>query len=80
MNPNRDTSAFTRNAGMRKIGRTVLCACIASAVTMVLWGEVGRSAAQAAQRAEAEQSANDRTVVIDEEVVARPVVRKPALI
>jgi hypothetical protein len=41
---------------MSRFGRKLLCAIVASALTVVLLNEVGKSATQAAQRAAAEQS------------------------
>ena len=40
-------------------GRNVLCAMAACLLTVVLLGEVGKSPAQAAQRAAAEQSSGE---------------------
>lgn len=47
---------------MHQFGRKVLCALVACALTVVLLGEVGESAAQAAQRAAAEQSVKDHAL------------------
>ena len=61
MDRHRNIPEFSRHAAMSQIGRRVLCAFVACALTVVLLGEVGQSAAQAAQRAIAEQSVSDRT-------------------
>jgi hypothetical protein len=60
MDPHRNTPVFSRHAAISQFGRKLLCGFIACALTVVLLGEVGQSAAQAAQRAIAEQSVSDR--------------------
>jgi len=78
MSPDRNTPVFTRHAGIGRIGRMVLCALIACAVTMLVWGAVGESAAQAAQRAVVEQSVNGGLVVAGKLVNAQPAARSTA--
>ena len=63
MGPHRNTPEFSRHAAMSQIGRKVLCAFVACALTVVLLGEVGQSAAQAAQQAIAEQNVSGRAVM-----------------
>ena len=60
MSPQRNIPEFSRRAAVSQIGRKVLCAFVACALTVVLLGEVGQSAAQAAQRAAAERSDSER--------------------
>jgi hypothetical protein len=76
----RNTQVFTRHAGVNRLGRNVVCAIVACVLTLVLWGEVGKSAAQAAQRATAEQSDDDRNMALDQEAGTHPVARSAALI
>jgi len=72
--------APARDAGVSRLGRNLLCAFVACTLTVVLWGEVGKSAAQAAQRAIAEQQDDDRSGTIDKEVgVRRPERRAPLI-
>ena len=80
MNAYRHTPALTRDAGISRLGRNLLCAFVACTLTVVLWGEVGKSAAQAAQRAIAEQNDDVRSGAIDKDRDARPVERRAPLI
>ena len=80
MSTDRNSQVLTRPSGMNRFGRNVVCALIACALTLVLWGEVGKSAAQAAQRAIAEQSDHDRNIADSGEAGAQPVERRSALI
>ena len=59
MNADRNIPQLAIRAAILHFGRNVLCAFVAGALTMVLLGEVGQSAAQAAQRAAAEQGISD---------------------
>jgi len=52
----RNVQAFSGHPAIAQFGRNVLCAVAAIALTVVLLGEVGKSPAQAAQRAAAEQA------------------------
>ena len=63
MSAYRNLPEVPRRAAINQFGRNVLCAFIACALTVVLLGEVGKSAAQAAQRAAAEQGVNDSAVL-----------------
>ncbi|HKC16166.1 MAG TPA: hypothetical protein VKC11_05605 [Steroidobacteraceae bacterium] len=56
MNTNRNAQVLDSHPAMAQFGRTVVCAFAAVALTVVLLGEVGKSPAQAAQRAAAEQA------------------------
>ncbi len=80
MSADHNTQGFTRHAGMGRLGRILVCAIVASALTAVLWGEVGQAAAQAALKAIAEQSADDQNAMMRDGVDARPGGRKAALI
>jgi cell division protein FtsB len=78
MSFDRNTRGFTRHAGMSRLGRILVCAIVACALTAMLWGEVGKAAAQAAQKAIAEQGAHDQNVMMRDGVVARPGGRRAA--
>ena len=52
----RSVQALTGHPAIAQLGRNVLCAFAAFALTVLLLGEVGKSPAQAAQRAAAEQA------------------------
>ncbi len=80
MSAYRHTPAPARDAVMSNLGRNILCAFIACTLTVVLWGEVGKSAEQAAQRAIAEQTDDDRSGAIDKDRDARPVERRAPLL
>ena len=54
----RNVQAFTSHPAIAQFGRNVLCAFAAFALTVLLLGEVGKSPAQAAQRAAAEQASD----------------------
>ena len=56
MNTNRNVQVLDSHPAMAQFGRTVVCAFAAVALTVLLLGEVGKSPAQAAQRAAAEQA------------------------
>ena len=51
----RNIQDFASHADMSNYGRKLLCAVAACLLTVVLLGEVGKSPAQAAQRAAVEQ-------------------------
>jgi len=80
MSPYRHTAALVRDAGKSRLGRNILCAFVACTLTVVLWGEVGKSAAQAAQRAIAEQNVGDRSGAGDNGIGVRPLERRSPLI
>jgi len=56
MNTIRNAQMLNSHPAIAQFGRNVLCAFAAVALTVVLLGEVGKSPAQAAQRAAAEQA------------------------
>ena len=58
MNTNRNIQELSRHPAIAQFGRNVLCAFAACALTVVLLGAVGKSPAQAAQRAAAEQASD----------------------
>jgi len=60
MKADRNIPQSASRAAILHFGRNVLCAFVAGALTMVLLGEVGKSATQAAQRAAAEQGISDQ--------------------
>ncbi len=81
MNADRNIPPVASRAAILHFGRNVLCAFIAGALTMVLLGEVGKSAVQAAQRAAAEQGISDHASTATAEAgVVRSVEGKRALI
>ena len=55
MNTDRNIQEFAGFGPMGQFSRKALCAVAALALTVLLLGEVGKSPAQAAQRAAAEQ-------------------------
>ena len=56
MSTNRNVQEFSSHPAMVQFGRKALCAFAACVLTVLLLGEVGKSPAQAAQRAAAEQA------------------------
>lgn len=81
MHADRNIPELARGAAISDFGRKLLCAFLAGALTMVLLGEVAKSADQAARRAAAEQGVGDHTgSVTGHAVGARSVERKKALI
>ena len=59
MNADRNMHSFTNHTAMGQFGRQLLCAFAACVLTVVLLGAVGKSPAQAAQRAAFEQGITD---------------------
>jgi hypothetical protein len=55
MSTTRDVQDYTSHSAASEFGRKILCAFAACLFTVVLLGEVGKSPAQAAQRAAVEQ-------------------------
>ena len=63
MNTNRNNPGFASHAAMGQFGRQLLCAVAACVLTVVLLGAVGKSPAQAAQRAAIEQGITNLAVI-----------------
>jgi hypothetical protein len=59
----RHISGFASHAAVGDYGRKLLCALAACVLTVVLLGEVGKSPAQAAQRAAVEQGVTNLGVI-----------------
>jgi hypothetical protein len=62
MNMNTYNQAQATHAPMSQFGRKLVCAIAACVLTAVLLGEVGKSPAQAAERAVAEQGFSPASV------------------
>lgn len=63
MNADRNNQGFVSHQAMGHFGRQLLCAFAACLLTVVLLGAVGKSPAQAAQRAAVEQGITDLGVI-----------------
>lgn len=59
MSTSRNNPGYASHAALNEFGRKLLCAIAACFLTVVLLGEVGKSPAQAAQRAAIEQGITD---------------------
>jgi uncharacterized protein YsxB (DUF464 family) len=63
MSTYRNIQDYTSHADMSDYGRKLVCAVAACLLTVVLLGEVGKSPAQAAQRAAVEQGITNVAVI-----------------
>jgi hypothetical protein len=63
MSTTRNVQDYTSHTAASEFGRKLLCAVAACLLTVVLLGEVGKSPAQAAQRAAVEQGISSFGVI-----------------